>query len=98
MAKIRINPETLTSQASQLEGYKTDHEGTYQNIKSLMLTIAQDWDGQSREAFMLSFEQNDVNFKKFAADVESFRQRLLRAAEDMRLADEAVKAKMSQMG
>lgn len=97
MAKIRITPETLESQATQLNNLKEQHEQVYQQIQSLVNDVATEWEGEANAAFTQSFKGNDTAFKKFGQDVESFRQRMIKAAQEMRQAEEAVKAKMSQL-
>jgi len=96
MAQIRITPETLESQATQLNSLKGQHDQVYSQIKSLMNDVSSQWEGQANAAFMQSFQTNDPVFKKFSDDVEIFRQRMSAAAADMRAAEDAVKAKMSQ--
>ena len=97
MAKIRITPETLESQATKLNSLKEQHDQVYQQIQSLITDVASEWEGEANTAFMQSFRGNDANFKKFAQDAESFRQRMIKAAQEMRQAEESVKAKMGQM-
>jgi WXG100 family type VII secretion target len=97
MAKIRITPETLEGQASKLNGLKEQHESLYTQIKQLVNDVAAEWEGEANTAFTQSFNNNDPAFKKFSEDVESFRQRMTKAAQEMRTAEESVKAKMSQL-
>ena len=97
MAKIRITPDTLEQQASQLNSLKDQHTTLYGNIKSLVDAVATEWEGEANRAFTESFRANDTAFRKFEADVESFRQRMLTAAREMRTAEAAVKSKMSQI-
>ena len=97
MAKIEITPETLESQANQLNTLKGQHEEVYNKIKSLVSDVSSEWKGEANAAFVQSFQTNEAVFKKFAEDVESFRQRMVTAAQEMRQAEESVKAKMSQM-
>ncbi|MDR1299304.1 MAG: WXG100 family type VII secretion target [Oscillospiraceae bacterium] len=97
MAKIRITPETLESQAAKLNGMKEQHEGLYNQIKQLVNDVATEWEGEANQAFTQSFNSNDAAFKKFSQDMESFRQRMIKAAQEMRAAEESVKAKMSQL-
>ena len=98
MAKIRITPETLESQATKLNSLNEQHKGIYEQIKSLVNDVATEWEGEANTAFTQSFQSNDAAFKKFSEDVESFRVRMNRAATDMRAAEESVKANMSKMG
>ena len=97
MAKIRITPETLESQAAKLNTLKEQHEQVYQQIQTLVSDVASEWEGEANAAFTQSFRGNDANFKKFSQDAESFRQRMVKAAQEMRQAEESVKAKMGQM-
>ncbi|MDR2355898.1 MAG: WXG100 family type VII secretion target [Clostridiales Family XIII bacterium] len=97
MAKIRITPETLEAQANKLNGLKDQHEGVYNQIRQLVTDVATEWEGEANAAFTQSFNSNEPAFKKFAQDVESFRLRMVTAAQEMRNAEEAVKAKMNQL-
>ena len=95
MAKIRITPDTLLNQANSLLQLNDQHSSIYGQIKALMGQVAAEWEGEANAAFMASFQANDPAFKKFESDVESFRQRMIKAANEMRAAEESVKAKMS---
>ena len=95
MAKIRITPATLEGQASKLGELNSQHNALYGQIKALMGEVAAEWEGEANAAFMASFHGHDPTFQKFEADIESFRARMMKAAHEMREAENAVKAKMS---
>ncbi len=97
MAKIRITPETLDNQANKLNSLNDQHKQIYQQIQSLVSDVAAEWEGEANTAFTQSFRSNDAAFKKFGEDIESFRQRMIKAAQEMRDAETSIKAKMSQM-
>ncbi|MDR2903981.1 MAG: WXG100 family type VII secretion target [Clostridiales bacterium] len=97
MATIKITPETLETQARQLDGFKQQHEQVYSQIKQLVTNLSTEWEGEANRAFTESFNQRDAEFKKFSADIDSFRTRMETAAREMRQAEESVKAKMAQM-
>lgn len=97
MAKIRITPETLEAQANKLNGYNEQHKQAYQQIQTLIKDLSSEWEGEAFQAFTQSFAGQEATFKKFAEDIETFRQRMVTAANEMRAAEEQVKAKMSQM-
>ena len=97
MATIKITPESLRGQADKLEGYNTTHEQNYSQMKSLVEGLQAEWEGGAHDAFFASFEGNKAQFEKFEQDVASFVSRMRAAANEMEQAEEAVKAKMSQM-
>ena len=97
MAKIRIDTLTLENQAKKLDSLKATHDNNYAEIKSLILSLTQEWEGEANAAFMQSFNDRDPIFKQFTQDIESFSARMKNAANDMRAAEEAVKAKMNQL-
>lgn len=97
MATIKITPESLRGQAQKLEGYKTQHEQAYSQIKTLVEGLRTEWEGGAHDAFFASFESNKGAFEQFSKDVTSFTERLKFAAQEMEQTEASVKAKMSQM-
>ena len=97
MARIMITPETLREQAGRLGGMKAEHENLSGQIQNLVVEVAQAWEGAASAAFVQSFETYKPQFQKFASEIDSFRQRMLTAAQEMEAAEQSVKAKMSQL-
>jgi len=94
MAKIRITPETLESQAKELRGKKDQHTQIYESIKTHVGNLVNEWEGQAQQAFLDSFRQRDAQFRKFAEDIETFATLMDTAAREMRSTDESLTSKM----
>ena len=92
MPRIQITPETLQGQAKDLRGKKTQHEDVYQQIKQLVASLEQEWQGEAQQAFYNSFAQKEPLFRQFAEEMEKFAQLMEQVAERMRASEEENKA------
>ena len=97
MALIKITPETLQAQAKNLRSKKTQHEDIYQQIRQLVTSLAEEWQGVTQKAFHDSFTQKDVVFKQFSEEMEKFAQFMDQAAERMRAAEEELKGQAQKL-
>ena len=97
MALIKITPETLQGQAKELRSKKTQHEDVYQQIRQLVTSLAEEWQGETQKAFHDSFTQKDVVFKQFSDEMEKFAQFMDQAAERMRAAEEELKGQAQKL-
>jgi WXG100 family type VII secretion target len=97
MALIRITPETLEGQAKDLLSKKDQHEDIYNQIKQLVTSLAEEWQGETQKAFHDSFTQKDVVFKQFSEEMIKFAQFMNQAATRMRAAEEELKSGAQQL-
>ncbi|GHS95054.1 hypothetical protein AGMMS50276_09310 [Synergistales bacterium] len=96
MPKIRITPETLEQQSSQLISMKGEHEQIYAKIRKLVQDLAAEWEGAAQQSFVQTFEARDAQFRKFAEDVQDFGWKMKLAAQALRDTDTQLKAQMSK--
>ena len=96
MAKIKITPENLESQAKTLREYNASHATEYGKMKTLVNNLVAEWEGEAQTAFKNSFDQRDTQFKKFEEDIEGFAKLMDEAARQMRQTEEALTNRMQQ--
>ena len=97
MALIKITPEILQSQAKELRSKKANHEDVYQQMKQLVTSLSQEWQGETQKAFYDSFTQKEAFFKQFAEEIEKFAQFMDQAAERMRATEEELKGQAQKL-
>ena len=97
MPMIRITPETLQGQAKELRGKKGQHDDIYQQMKQLVTSLSDEWQGETQKAFYDSFAQKEAFFRQFGEEIEKFAQFMEQAAEQMRTADEQLKGQAQRL-
>ena len=97
MPMIRITPETLQGQAKDLRSKKTQHEDIFQQMKQLVTSLSDEWQGEAQKAFYDSFSQKETFFRQFAEEIEKFTQFMEQAAEQMRATEEQLKGQAQQL-
>jgi len=87
MARIKITPSSLREQAQNLSNLRTRHDDVYTQIRTLVNNLATEWEGSANVEFVRSFTENDAAFRRFASDIDSFVERMRRAANDLETAE-----------
>jgi len=94
MARIKVTPSSLREQAQNLSNLRVRHDDVYAQIKTLVNNLATEWEGSANVAFASSFTENDPHFRRFATDIDSFVERMRRAATDLETAESQVARNM----
>ena len=97
MAQIRITPQMMREQATQLGTLKTQHDDNYTAIRNhINNAVVANWDGPARQAFVATFEGHHTQFLKFGQWIDELRIRLNDTAAQMEAAEAQVKANVGQ--
>lgn len=74
MATIRIDAETLRSNATTLNGYKETHDNNIQAVKSLIQNMCNSdvFDGATASAYLARMESFQATMDQFSQMLEEF--------------------------
>ena len=92
MASIRVTPETLSSQGSDLVTYAGDLQDILDMIDGKINEIVDGWDGLAQDAYFDMYEQMKESLKQFPELVDSLGQATIAAADAFARVDEDLQA------
>ena len=92
MASIRVTPETLSSQGSDLVTYAGDLKDILDMIDTKINEIVDGWDGLAQDAYFDMYGQMKESLKQFPELVDSLGQATISAAEAFASVDEQLQA------
>lgn len=78
---IRVTPETLSSQGSDLNGYAEDLTAILNSIDAKVQEIDGEWDGAAQDGYIAMYEELKVSLNQFPELVESLGNATISAAE-----------------
>ena len=92
MANIKITPELLKGKSGELRGLKGEHEAVMSRITNLVNGLADQWSGEAQQAFLQNYQGMQPTFQKFVEILEGYSKLMDKAAHDMELTDQSIKA------
>ncbi len=92
MASIRVTPETLNSQGTDLIGYSGDLSDILANIDSKINEIIDGWDGLAQDAYYDMYVQMKQSLDKFPELVNALGEATVSSAEAFSSVDEQLQA------
>jgi WXG100 family type VII secretion target len=95
MAVIKVTPESLREQATQLRNYDQEHIDAYGKMQKLVDNITTVWEGEAQTAFRNSFDGKRSEFQKFSTDIQAFAKLMDNAAEKMAQTEAELKSSMT---
>jgi WXG100 family type VII secretion target len=95
MAIIKVTPETLHEQATQLRGYDQEHNDAYAKMQKLVDNITTIWEGEAQTAFRNTFDGKRSEFQKFSTDIQAFAKLMDNAADKMAQTEAELKSSMT---
>jgi WXG100 family type VII secretion target len=95
MALIKVTPESLREQASQLRSYDQEHNDVYGRMQKLVENITTAWEGEAQAAFRSAFDGKKSEFQKFSTDILAFAALMDKAAEKMAQTEAELKSSMT---
>ncbi len=98
MALIQVTPETLEQKASELRGYREEHLGTMEKIRSLVNGTNEIWRGEAQDAYVEKFRSMQNVFNNFSEMLEGYAKLMDVAAKEFRARDEELKNTMNSYG
>lgn len=92
MANIRVTPETLNTQGTDLIGYAGELSETLQAIDSKINEIIDGWDGLSQGAYFDMYTTMKTSLDKFPELVNSLGEATVSSAEAFSSVDEQLQS------
>ena len=94
MAIIQVTPEVLTSKATEVRTLKSTHDDTMAKLRSLILSLNENWKGEAQDAFVSKFESMQSSFTNFSEMLESYAKLMDTAARELQNTDQTLKSTM----
>ena len=98
MAIIQVTPELLKGKATELRGYKAEHEEAMNKMRSLMRNLNEIWKGDAQNAFLAKYESMQGTFTQFAQMLEDYARLMDASAEQMAEVDSSLASRVSSFG
>ena len=92
MASIRVTPETLSAQGSDLVGFANDLGDTLKSIDSKISEIIDGWDGLAQDAYYEMYTTMKQSLDKFPELVNALGEATISAAEAFSSVDEQLQS------
>lgn len=92
MALIQVTPELLTGKAGEVRTLKATHDDTMAKLRTLVLSLNENWKGEAQDAFVAKFESMQTTFTNFSTMLESYAKLMETAANEMQNTDQSLKA------
>lgn len=90
MAEIKVTYARLKETADVIAASKSEYMGIMSEIKSIMETLRGKWESEAAERFREQFLKLDVNFEKYAEQLNEYCQYLNITAEEYATVDNKV--------
>ena len=98
MAVIKVSPDMLQSRASEVRGFRSDHEQTIQRLTNLINGLNDVWTGDAQNAFVERYRSMEATFKNFSEMLEGYAKLMDTAANQLRETDQSLKGTMNSFG
>ena len=92
MASIRVTPETLNTQGTDLIGYSGDLSDILANIDAKITEIIDGWDGLAQDAYYDMYLEMKQSLDKFPELVNALGEATVSSAEEFSSVDEQLQA------
>ena len=98
MALIQITPDLLAGKATELRGYKAEHEEAMNKMRSLMTNLNEIWKGDAQDALFAKYEGMQGTFTQFNEMLEDYAKLMDTVAKQMRDLDSSLASQMNSFG
>ena len=98
MALIQVTPDLLNEKASELRGYKDQHDEAMSQIRTLVNGLNEVWKGDAQDAFLAKFESMQGTFQQFSELLEGYAKLMNTAAASLEEADVSLASTMNSFG
>lgn len=98
MALIQITPDLLEGKATELRGYKAEHEEAMNKMRSLMTNLNEIWKGDAQDALLAKYEGMQGTFTQFNEMLEDYAKLMDTVARQMRDLDSSLASQMNSFG
>ena len=87
MALIQITPDTLRAKATEVRGYKSEHDDVISKLRTLVNGLNETWKGEAQDAFVANFESMRSTFDNFSEMLEGYATMMDTAANQLEQQD-----------
>lgn len=98
MALIQVTPDMLKSKATELRGYKSEHEQAMNKMRTLITNLNEVWKGDAQTAFLNKYESMQSTFTNFAEMLEDYAKLMDNAAQKMQELDSGLASQINSFG
>lgn len=98
MALIQVTPDLLRGKASELRGYKAEHDEAMNKMKTLMQNLNEVWKGDSQDAILAKYEGMQGTFVQFSEMIEEYAKLMDTAAQRLQDTDTELTGTMNAFG
>lgn len=98
MATIQVTPDLLRGKATELRGYKSNHDQEMTNIKNLVNNLNEIWKGDAQQAFVDKYNSMQSTFTNFSDLLEGYAALMDTAAQKLEETDQGLSGAMSSFG
>lgn len=95
---IQVTPELLTGKASEVRSLKSTDEGSKTRLRSLVMSLNENWKVETLDAFLSKFESMRSNFTKLSEMLEGYTELMDAVAREMQSTDQSLKSTMKNFG
>lgn len=98
MALIQVTPDLLKGKATELRGYKAEHDEAMNKMRSLMTNLNEVWKGDAQDALLAKYESMQNTFTQFSQMLEDYAKLMDTSAAQMAELDSSLASHMSSFG
>lgn len=98
MALIQVTPDLLKSKATELRGYKAEHDEAMNKMRTLMTNLNEVWKGDAQDALLAKYESMQNTFTQFAEMLEDYAKLMDTSADKMAELDASLASTMNSFG
>ena len=98
MALIQVTPDLLKAKATELRGFKAEHDEAMNKMRSLMTNLNEVWKGDAQDALLAKYESMQGTFTQFAEMLEDYAKLMDTSAAQMGELDSSLASQMNSFG
>ena len=98
MALIQVTPDLLKGKATELRGYKAEHDEAMNKMRTLMQNLNEVWKGDAQDALLAKYESMQGTFNQFAQMLEDYAKLMDTSAAQMAELDSSLASQMNSFG
>lgn len=83
MATIQVTPDLLQGKATELRGYKAEHDEAMAKIRALVNGLSDIWKGEAQTAYQGKFDSMQSTFTQFSEMLEGYAKLMDEVAKTM---------------
>lgn len=98
MALIQVTPDLLKGKATELRGFKEEHDNAMSSMRNLITGLHEIWKGDAQDAFLAKYESMQSTFTNFSEMLEDYAKMMDTAANQLQETDSSLQATMNSFG